>query len=368
MGDALDVAVDGHQRQPEREQQQHRRGLLADAVDPGEPVARLERGHVAQELERVVAALLANPPERRLDPRRLLVGQAARPDGVDQLGERCALHRIPVGRRAVAQPEAAPAGSRPVRLDDPVRGIPPAKRLERHFRVRVRAVLGQDRQDELAGGVQAALPGGPSVVGGELVEHVAHEPGPIALETPGPGPPGIGEPPLARAGRATSERGARPPSRRPPDRGQACQAFATAFDRGRPRAHGRPDRSRSLGDRDGDRANRGQGLDPRGLDAAADRDALDTGGGRPPCDAERRLAERRLGVDPAFAGDDEVGDGEPRPEVGRLHQQLDARAQRERVEPAGDGQQAEADATRGPGARDVADEPARGRFEGIGVA
>ena len=74
-----------------------------------QPGARLERGHVAEELERVVAALLADAAERRLEPRRLLVGEAARPDDVGQLGDRRELDRRPVRRRAVRQADAAPA-------------------------------------------------------------------------------------------------------------------------------------------------------------------------------------------------------------------------------------------------------------------
>ena len=78
----------------------------------GQPVARLERGHVAEELERVVAAFLADLAERRLDPRRLLVGEPARPDDVDQLLDRRELDARPVRRRAVRQAAAAPALAR----------------------------------------------------------------------------------------------------------------------------------------------------------------------------------------------------------------------------------------------------------------
>ena len=47
---------------------------------PVSHVARLERRHLAEELERVVAALLADRAERGLDPRRLLV-RRGRPAG-----------------------------------------------------------------------------------------------------------------------------------------------------------------------------------------------------------------------------------------------------------------------------------------------
>ena len=78
LRDPLDVAVDRHQRRAEAEQQHDRGGLLADAVDRGQPVARLEGGQVAEELERVVAALLADVAQRRLDAWRLLRAEAAR--------------------------------------------------------------------------------------------------------------------------------------------------------------------------------------------------------------------------------------------------------------------------------------------------
>ena len=85
--DALDVPVDRHQRHPEREQQHDRGGLHADALDRGEPGARLERGHLAEELERVVAAGLADGAQGGLDALRLLVRQATRPDDLDELVE-----------------------------------------------------------------------------------------------------------------------------------------------------------------------------------------------------------------------------------------------------------------------------------------
>ena len=102
--DPLDVAVDRHQRLPEREQQQDRGGLLADAVDLRQPVARLEGGHVAEELERVVAALLADLPQRGLDARRLLVA-AGRPAGSTRSARGAAR------TRRAAQSGATPSGS-----------------------------------------------------------------------------------------------------------------------------------------------------------------------------------------------------------------------------------------------------------------
>ena len=147
MGDPVDMPVDRHQRQPEREQQQDRRGLLADAVDPGQPVPRLERGHAPEELQGVVTALLAELTQGCLDPRRLLVGEAARTDRVDQLRERRPLHRRPIGRPPIREAAATPAGARVVRLNGAIRWVPMAQRLERDLGVDVGTVLGQDRQD-----------------------------------------------------------------------------------------------------------------------------------------------------------------------------------------------------------------------------
>ena len=56
-------------------------------------------------------------------------------------------------------------------------------------------------------------------------------------------------------------------------------------------------------------------------------------------------------VDPALAGDDEVGPREPRVEVGGVHHEVDARAQRERPEPVLDREQRVADAAGRAGAR-----------------
>src|SRR4051794_2551956 len=111
------MTVDRQQRVAEREQQQDRRRLLPDAIDLGQPGARVERSHLAKELERVVAPFLADPPERRLDPGRLLVAEAADPDRLDQLGEWRELDRSPVRRHAVREPLTTPAGARIVRLD-----------------------------------------------------------------------------------------------------------------------------------------------------------------------------------------------------------------------------------------------------------
>ena len=83
-------------------------------------------------------------------------------------------------------------------------------------------------------------------------------------------------------------------------------------------------------DLDAERGERGRTLR---LDPAADRDAAHAGGLRPAGDAEGRLAERGLGVDPALAGDHEVGPGELRVEAGLLGDEVDPGNERQRPEP-----------------------------------
>ena len=76
----------------------------------GQPVAGGARLHHGEEVE-VVAAVggLADVAQGVLDSRRLLRGEAARPDDVHQLVERGVLHGVPVGRGAGVEPAAAPA-------------------------------------------------------------------------------------------------------------------------------------------------------------------------------------------------------------------------------------------------------------------
>ena len=102
------------------------------------------------------------------------------------------------GATPVGQADAAPAGARVVRLDLAAARVARAEGLERHLGVRVGAVLGEDRQDQLAGRVEPALPGRPAVEPGEPVEDERDEARPVALEALGPGPPGIRELALAR--------------------------------------------------------------------------------------------------------------------------------------------------------------------------
>ena len=51
QGHPLHVSVDRHEWQSEREEQQYGGRLLADAIDAGQPVAGIERRHLAQEVE-----------------------------------------------------------------------------------------------------------------------------------------------------------------------------------------------------------------------------------------------------------------------------------------------------------------------------
>src|SRR4051794_25398296 len=194
------MTVDRQQRVAEREQQQDRRRLLPDAIDLGQPAARVKRGHLAKELERVVAPFLADPAERRLDPGRLLVAEAADPDGLDQLGEWRELDRAPIWRHPVGQSLAAPAGARVVRLDLADARVARPQSLERRLCTRVGAVLGQDRQDQLACRVEAALPGRAPVQRRQSIEHERYQPWPVPLEGLRPCPPRVRE--LALAGPA----------------------------------------------------------------------------------------------------------------------------------------------------------------------
>ena len=112
---------------PKQNSSSDRGGLLADPVDLGQPVAGLERRHLAEELEGVVAALLADPAQGRLEARRLLVGEAARPDDVGQLGEWRELDPFQSGGAPSRQPDPAPAGARVVAAAPAARTDTPAR-------------------------------------------------------------------------------------------------------------------------------------------------------------------------------------------------------------------------------------------------
>ena len=177
FGDPLDVAVDRHQRLVEAEQQQ--RPTPSSCRCPGSPSA--SRG------PRAAASSPRNSSEwsprssriraeRRLDPRRLLGGEAARPDDVDQL-RRAARSRprpSPAARRGgrPSPPQPAPgswiSSAQAGRIGRP-------ERHERLLGVDVGAVLGEDREDQLGRRVEPAAPDLRAVEVAERVERVLEQ-------------------------------------------------------------------------------------------------------------------------------------------------------------------------------------------------
>ena len=121
----LNVAVDRHERHAEAEQEQDRRRSSADPVDPGQPDARLDRRHVAQELEGVVAPLLADRGERRPGSAAL---SAARPPGGSPRRARSAARTRPPPSPAAPGGSPSPPQPAPGRLD---RRPPPGKARRR---------------------------------------------------------------------------------------------------------------------------------------------------------------------------------------------------------------------------------------------
>ena len=97
---------------------------------------------------------------------------------------------------------------------------------------------------------------------------------------------------------------------------QSGDPFRAPFERGRAGGHRLLDRLGPLDHRDGDGIERRSASIPPGRRRRRRR-CTDAGCGGAPGDAEGGLAERGLGVDPALAGDDEVGAGELAVEVGR---------------------------------------------------
>ncbi len=85
-------------------------------------------------------------------------------------------------------------------------------------------------------------------------------------------------------------------------------------------------------------------------------------------DAAGRLAESRLRVDLALAGQDDVGRREGGLETGQLHDHLDAWPDGERLEAVGDGEQAGRRAAGGTGAGHIANPRAGRCLENVGVA
>src|ERR1035437_2345666 len=188
----MDMAVDRHERRAEAEEQDDRGGLLADARDRAEPVAGIQRRLAAEELQRVAAAVGEQCAQRGLDTGAFLRGESAGSNDVDQLGDRGSLHGRPVGRGQARQPLAAPArevarlGSSALRYW--CGWIGGSERRETRFGVGVGAVLSEDREDELAGWVQAVLPHRPTVDLGEAIEDERHQAGALLFELGGPFP------------------------------------------------------------------------------------------------------------------------------------------------------------------------------------
>ena len=204
-----------------------------------------------------------------------------------------------------------------------------AQRLERDLGVHVGAVLGEDRQDELARRIEPALPDRSPVQALELVQREPRKPGPVSLEPLRVARARVGELALPRPAllrRRCARRGHHVDTSlasRSPQRSSGAAPAAIAF----------LDRHRPLDDRHRRRADVRQRTDAVDLHPATDRDARHAGRDAPFRDAERGLPEGGLGVDPPLAGDDEVGSREACREVGRLHHEVDPRPQGERSEP-----------------------------------
>jgi len=204
LGDALDVAVDGHEGHPEREQQHDRGGLETHPIDAREPCACLERRHVAKELERVITAFLAQASQRGLDAGGLLLRQAAGTDGQHELMQGRPLHRQPVGRQGLLQAQATPTwpgrpGLSVGLLRRHLRREACAQGLEGLFGVHVSAVLREDGEDELGGGVMDLLPWPDGIGVHQRPKDVIHEPRTRSVHASRPGARSIDATPTAAA-------------------------------------------------------------------------------------------------------------------------------------------------------------------------
>ena len=316
----------------------------------------------------MVAAFLADRAQRGLKTWRLLVGEAARPDRVDQFGEWRVLDGVPVGRDAVRQALAAPARTGVVRPDLADARVLVAERLERDLGIRIGAVLGQDRRGSArtSGRAGAATRAFRSVLRGRRGR--SHQSGPTALETLGPrstrdprtaacaagAMPGFGVGSLAAPCRPDASR-SRSPSR---DRCSTSRASRSPHRSSGHCSGGHRllDGDRTLDHGNGDGTDRGKRRDPFLFEAATDRDARHACVVRSTGDPESRLSERRLGIDPALTGDHQVRPGKARVEIGRLHHELDAGSKGERSKARTDRQQCEPDASRSSRARRFAND------------
>ncbi len=119
--DAKDVRVDRKEGLLEAKEQNDRRRFGTDAGNVHQPLARLIGGHAFQETQLDAAALPADVPQRLLDARSLLSGQAGRMNGSRDLRDRRIAHLIPP-RKAAPQ------------LGERVRGLNVGRRLAKDGR------------------------------------------------------------------------------------------------------------------------------------------------------------------------------------------------------------------------------------------
>jgi len=154
------MGVDRKGRPVEAEKEDDGRRLGADAFDRGQPGLGPVDGPIGQKVETQVAALTGDCAQRLLDVGSFLVGQAGRPDGVD---DQSGIGVTDLGPGGQSRPQAL-EGQIPV----PVVGVLAQDRLHQ-LRDRI-AMLGRLR---LAVGLcQAAADLGHSEV--HVVVHVGH--------------------------------------------------------------------------------------------------------------------------------------------------------------------------------------------------
>lgn len=128
LGYTLDVRINGHGREAEREEQNAGSGFRPHAGQRPEPLSRVFEFHLAQEVEVPALGALRDCPEASLDARRLLLREATGGDGFDDLLEWCVCDLFP--------------------------GAEAAKELrERATAVRVGRVLRQNREHQFGHGI-----------------------------------------------------------------------------------------------------------------------------------------------------------------------------------------------------------------------
>jgi len=137
----MDMSVNWEGRLAQREEQDDGRRLGPHALEPHQPGFRLFHGHLAQEIETQFAAFGQDGAQCFLDARSLRLCQAAGTDGLDQLVRGCSHDLPPVSStKPLLQPLPGP--------------IP----------VDIVRVLREDRDHELAQGVETRAPGTVAIV------------------------------------------------------------------------------------------------------------------------------------------------------------------------------------------------------------